>query len=519
MESGLISALQTPECYPHPVSDIRLIETHISWVLLTGDYVYKIKKPLDLGFLDFRELSARRYYCEEELRLNRRLAEPVYEAVVPITGSPESPAINGDGTPIDYAVRMRQFDPEQTLDRLSERNELTPEQLDELAERVASFHDSVPSLSPDSPMANTDDLRDAMVDNVTTALEHLQEAGDRQQAQALLEWIRDTFEQQRERLQQRLADGRIRECHGDLHLGNIALFQGRITVFDCIEFNPEFRWIDTANDLAFLLMDLESRGHPAWSARVLNHYLEHSGDYEALPLLRLFSAYRAMVRAKIALLSPADSSEAEQQNLDRYRRYAELAERYSMIPQPWLAATTGFSASGKSRFSSALAEQFSMIRLRSDVERKRLFGLGPTESSNSAQDAGIYTQDATRQTYQRLQALAHRALATGYPVIVDSAALHQKERDGLSEVAESLGVPFVLIACEAPESVLRERIRERARRSGEVSEADEAVLDQQLGSADPIGESERSHTIHVHTHTPGALEALIRALDPGPRGH
>ncbi|XOZ33225.1 AAA family ATPase [Halomonadaceae bacterium KBTZ08] len=516
MESGLISALQAPERYPHPVSNIRLIETHISWVLLTGDYVYKIKKPLELGFLDFRELSARKHYCEEELRLNRRLAEPVYEAVVPISGSPQAPAVNGNGTPIEYAVRMRQFDPEQTLDQLSERGELTAEHLDELAERVAGFHESIPSLAPDSPMGQPDVLKEAMEANFTTALDRLDDPSDRKQAQALLEWTRDTFEQQRERIQQRLANGRVRECHGDLHLGNIALFEGRITVFDCIEFNPEFRWIDTANDLAFLLMDLESRGHPAWSTRVLNQYLEHSGDFDALALLRLFSAYRAMVRAKIALLSPADTHEDWLNNLQRYRRYAQLAEHYSLIPQPWLAATTGYSASGKSLFSAALAEQFNMIRLRSDVERKRLYGLGPKDASDSAQDAGIYTPQASEKTYKRLESLAYQILSAGYPVIVDAAALRQHERDGLAEVAESLATPFVLLACEAPESVLRERIRERAERKGEVSEADEAVLEHQLSTAEPIGDSERSHTIHIHTDRPGAMDALLQTLPPVP---
>ena len=518
MASGLISALQDSGHFPHPVSTVKLIETHISWLLLTGDYAYKIKKPLDLGFLDFRELEARRHYCEEELRLNRRLAEPVYEAVVPITGTPEAPVVNGEGTPQEYAVRMRQFDPEKTLDRLSERGELTPEHLDELAQRVATFHETVPALAPDSPLGDPDDLREAMVANITTALEYLEDNADRRQAQALLEWTQDTFEQQRERIQRRLAEGRVRECHGDLHLGNIALFEGRITVFDCIEFNPGFRWIDTANDLAFLLMDLESRNQPACSTRVLNKYLEQSGDFDALPLLRLFRAYRAMVRAKIALLSPAETNDTRHQNLARYRRYAELAEHYSLIPQPWLAATTGYSASGKSRISAALAEQFNMIRLRSDVERKRLFGLRPTDSSESAQDAGIYTSEATQQTYQRLETLAHQALATGYPVIVDSAALRRDERNSLAGVAESLAVPFVLIVCEAPESVLRDRIRARTEHKGEVSEADEAVLEHQLAHAEPIDDSERSHTIHVHTHKPGAGEALIQALDPGP-GH
>lgn len=513
MESRLINALQDPSLYPHPVDELKVLETHISWIILTGSHAYKLKKPLDLGFLDFRDLESRRFYCEEELRLNRRLAETIYEAVVPITGTTQAPELDGKGDVIDYALRMRQFDPEQALDRLSERNELTSAHLDELADRVAAFHQSIPSLAPDSQLGGPERLKQAMMDNFSTILDTIANSAERRQADSLRAWTESTFTQLEPQLQDRLEQGHVRECHGDLHLGNIAWFENRITVFDCIEFNEEFRWIDTANDLAFLLMDLESRGYRGWAFRVLNHYLEHSGDFGALPLLGLYKAYRAMIRAKIALLSPADTPEQSEQLQARYRNYAGLAEHYSEFPAPWLAVATGYSASGKSHISGALAEHFGMIRIRSDVERKRLFNLSPTESSRSDKDSGIYTQEATQRTYERLETLARNALLAGFPVIVDSAALRRDERESLHAIAEELGLPGLTVSCEAPESVLRERIRQRSHQKNEVSEATEAVLDHQLATADPISESEATHTVHIRTDQPGSLELLIDGID------
>ena len=509
MYSELIQALQDPAVYEHDASDLQLIETHISWLILTGPYAYKIKKPLDLGFLDFRELEQRRYYCEEELRLNRRTAGSIYQAVVPITGSASTPAINGEGGPIEYALRMRQFDPTQTLDALAERNELTGQHMDELADLVADFHQSVPPLGTDSPLGSPETLHRPMQENLDQIREQLSSATDLSQLQHLGEWMESAFDRLEPVLQQRFEQGSLRECHGDLHLGNIALFEGQITIFDCIEFNESFRWIDTANDLAFLLMDLEFRGMPAFADRVLNRYLEHTGDFESLQLLPMYKAYRALIRAKIALLSPADTSEQAERNLARYRHYAELAESYTTIPVPWLIVTSGLSASGKSRVSGHLAEELGMVRIRSDVERKRLFGLGPTERSDSALDAGIYTQEATQQTYDRLVRLTHDILLAGYPVIVDSAALRVREREALLQVAENLGVASLLVSCEAPEDVLRERIRIRKQRSDEASEAGEPVLDRQLASVESLTENERSHSIHIRTDQDGALEALV----------
>lgn len=513
METPLIQALQQPGVYDHPVDDIKVVETHISWIVLTGSYAYKIKKPLDLGFLDFRNLAQRRHFCDEELRLNRRTAESIYLEVLPITGTPQEPVIGGEGEPFEHALRMRQFDPEATLDRLSERDQLTVSQMDELADLIADFHRSAPALEADQPLASLQAIREPMLENFPQIREHLSDRHQLIQLEHLEAWTTSTLERLAPVLEERARHQRIRECHGDLHLGNIAWFEDRVTIFDCIEFNESFRWIDTANDLAFLLMDLEYRAHPEFAYRVLNRYLEHTGDYQALGVLSLYQAYRALIRAKIALLSPTETQQQRELQMRRYQAYADLAENYTTIPQPWLIVTTGFSASGKSHVSQRLAQSLGMIRLRSDVERKRLFGLGPHERSDSALDSGIYTREATEQTYQRLAELTHEILGAGWPVIVDSAALRREERHLLADVAENLAMPSMILSCEAPEATLRERIRERAERTGEASEATEPVLDQQLASAEAPDDEEKQHTVHVRTDDPNALPGLIRTIE------
>ena len=314
-------------------------------------------------------------------------------------------------------------------------------------------------------------------------------------------WTESTFERHRELIARRRDSGMVRECHGDLHLANITRFEDAVTVFDCIEFNEPFRWIDVINDLAFLLMDLESRGESALANQVLNTYLEYRDDFEALPLLPLYKAYRAMVRAKIALFTMGNPglTDAEKADLmQRYRAYAQLAEDYGTIPNHYLLATTGLSASGKTCVSAAMANELGLIRLRSDVERKRLHGLAPLDSSRSPTGGNLYTEEATEKTYQRLAELASHVLAAGFPVIVDAASLKQKERALLASIAEDQGVPFALIHCEAPEDLRREWIRNR---KGDASEATEELLDAQQTWFEPLTAEEKRATPSTFTLT------------------
>ncbi|WP_404367871.1 AAA family ATPase [Marinobacter sp.] len=508
LPGDLILALQDPALYDHPVTDFQVLETHISWVILTGHYAYKIKKPMDFGFLDFSTLERRRYFCEEELRLNQRLAERLYLDVVPITGTPEEPRLGGDGEPFEYAIRMRQFDQSELLDARQERSELEPGLLTALARQTADFHGRIPPVPEDKPFGTPESVYAGMQENFDQIRPMIDDPALLEQLDRLEGWTSSTFELQKTLIEKRREHGFVRECHGDLHLANITVFEGEVTIFDCIEFSESFRWIDVMNDLAFLLMDLESRREQPLATLVLNTYLEFSGDFDGVALLPLYKAYRALVRAKIALFTMGNPSLSDADRLglmQKYRDYAALAESYSVIPTRLLLATTGLSASGKSVVSRALAMELGLVHLRSDVERKRLFGLGPLDFSGSEPGTNIYTPEATIRTYDTLARLAMQLLATGTAVIVDAACLKAGERGRIQQVAEEQGVPFALIDCEAPEELRRQWIRQR---SGDASEADESLLDQQREWLEPLTDDEKVHTIHVHTEQDHVAEAL-----------
>ncbi len=504
----LIQTLQNPALFDHAVNEFQVIETHISQILLTGDYAYKIKKPMNFGFLDFSTLEQRKHFCEEELRLNKRLAEPLYLKVIPITGTPQSPVIGGSGKAFEYALQMRQFHQSDLFDRLQERGELELRHLTILARQVAQFHDSLGPVDPASSLGAPEAVYAAMQENFDQIRPLLSDPGQLVQLDNLESWARTTFERHQPLIAARHQQGLVRECHGDLHLANITLYNDQVTVFDCIEFNEPFRWIDVINDLAFLLMDLESRGETAKANLVLNTYLEYRDDFAALPLLPLYKAYRAMVRAKIALLTlgSPDLPAAEQERLlASYKSYAQLAEDYSSIPTRLLMATSGLSASGKTCVSAAMSAELGLIRLRSDVERKRLYGLGPLDNSGSATGTDLYSDSVTEETYQRLAQLAETLLAQGYAVIVDAACLKRVERQRFASIAENQGVPFAILYCEAPEELRRTWIKNRR---DDASEATEALLDEQITWLEAIDEDEAGHTIRLHTEQPEVAKTV-----------
>ncbi len=508
MSRELIHALQDPQRYDHPVTDFTLYETHISWVLLTGEFAYKIKKPMDFGFLDFSTLARRKHFCNEEVRLNRRLAPDLYLDVLPITGSPQDPHLGGDGEAFEYAIRMRQFDPHQMLNELHDKGRLQEAHMDELADQMANFHATLPATQGELGMPAV--VRADTEENFQQIRPLLESSAQRDQLDRLAAWSRETFERLEPHLARRHQEGHIRECHGDLHLGNITLYRGRVTVFDCIEFNEGLRWIDTSNDLAFLLMDLEHRGAPQLANRVLNRYLQLSGDFDCLPLLDFYKAYRATVRAKIALLTrgnPDLSDKDKQLLLDRYQSYIDVAEGYSSPRNRYLLVTTGVSGSGKSWLSQRLAESLNLVWLRSDVERKRLFDLKPLTNSHDQPGLDIYTREATCETYRRLAGLAADALAAGYPVIVDSAALHREERDQLIGAA-ARDLPYLMLACTAPETQRRHWLRTRAEAGSDPSEADERIMERQQAAAAPLDETERAYSLVVDTAAEGVANEV-----------
>ena len=494
-QSLLLAGLSRPDAYTHPVEELRVIETHISAVFLTGRYAYKLKKALDLGFLDFSTLERRRHFCEEELRLNRRLAPQLYIDVMPVTGTPQEPRIGGDGDALDYVLRMHQFDPEQQLDRLLERGELDTRLIDRLMPIVTRFHAEAATAPADSDYGRPDVVFAPMQQNFDQLRPLITDAAQTAQLDRLEDWTRTQFETLRPLLEQRRAQGFIRECHGDMHLGNMTLMDDQIAIFDGIEFNDDFRWIDVANEIAFFVMDLENRGAHRLARHVLNAWLEATGDYPALELMRFYLAYRAMVRAKVAsirLAQPGLAEDERTQILDAYQRYADLAESYARRNAPALLITHGFSGAGKTTVSGQLVDEFGAVRIRSDVERKRLQGLDAQTRTQSQMDAGLYDPAVTERTYEHLLQLADEVLRAGYHAAVDATFLKRSQRDRFAALARERGCPFLILSVEADEATLEARVEQR---NGDASEATTDVVRHQQQSADPLAAEEPALTL------------------------
>ena len=522
-QQALIRGLENPAVYKHAVTELRVIETHASWVILTGAWVYKIKKAVNFGFLDYSTLEKRRSSCQEELRLNRRFAPQVYIDVIAIAGTFEQPSLQAGGEPIEYAVRMRQFPQSGLLSTLAAQHALTAEHIDALAALVPAMHAAVSIADEHAGYGLPDDIHHWVMENFDHIRPALRKPQQRQQLDTLECWCRQEFDSKRILMGQRRGDGFVRECHGDLHLGNLAIIEGAITPFDGLEFNPQLRWIDVISEVAFLVMDIHDRGYPRLSSRLLNVYLQHTGDYSGLALLRYYLVYRALVRAKVAILrlAQARSTLDEQDAWYEYASYMELASRYVEPPLPVLIITHGVSGSGKSFYAARLAEQLGAIQLRSDLERKRLHGYPAEADTQSGIKAGLYSAAASERTYGQLALLAGTVIGAGYPVIIDATFLQAARRERFRLLSRSLAVPFVLLHFEADRDTLHARIRSRQSAGEDPSEAGIKVLEAQLVAQEPLLPDEMADVISVElsmeasTDMTGQLVGKIRAMTTG----
>lgn len=494
---SLIAALQSPDAYPHPVDDVRLLETHISWVLLAGDYAYKLKKPVRLDFLDFSTLERRRHFCHEELRLNRRLAPDLYLDVVPIAGSPTDPRFGGDGPPLEYGVRMRRFPQERLLSTMIAAGMLRPEHIDLLAAEAAAFHAALPPALDEAPWGTPEIVEREARDNFDALDRSVRNPRLRSELEQLRRWTEEEFERRWTDFAARRRNGAVRECHGDMHLGNMVLQDGRVVIFDGIEFSEELRWIDVLSEAAFVVMDLEDRGRPDYARRFLNAYLERTGDYGGLPVLPFYLVYRALVRAKVAAIRAAQrSGDNEQPSSDADTAgYIDLAVKMTRSRQPRLWITHGPSGSGKTTGSGRAVEVWGAVRVRSDVERKRLLQAPLRTGSSASADPELYSAAATERTYARLADCAAGIVRAGFPAIVDATFLRTSDRRRFHKLAADLNVPFGILDFTADPACLRERVRARAAAAQDASDADEHVLERQLQTSEPLSPEERAWVV------------------------
>jgi uncharacterized protein len=510
----LVGALQDPSRYPHPATAIEVIETHISFVVLAGEFAYKLKKPVDLGFLDFRTLAARRHFCQEELRLNRRTAPGLYLEVLAITGRPDAPVLGGDGPPIEHALKMRRFSQQFLLDRMARERSLTPAHIDQLAAVVAAFHARVDRADGTSPFGTPPQVLGPALQNFDQVAALAGTARGREDLAALRAWTLQEHERRIEAIERRRHEGFVRECHGDLHLGNIALIEGIPVPFDCIEFNAQLRWTDVISEIAFLVMDLLDHDLPALAWRCLDAYLQATGDYAGVELLRFFLVYRAMVRAKIALIRDRQAGASDTDCTgpkSAFRAYLDLARGLSRSARPAIVLMHGLSGSGKTTVAQPLLETLGAIRIRSDVERKRSHGLAPAARTGAGVESGLYAPAVSAETYRRLATLATGMVRAGWPVLVDATFLRRADRESFRALARRESVPFVIVSCQAPEATLRTRVLAREREALDASEAGLAVLERQLASCEPLAADELADAITVTTETGAAPPTLAIA--------
>lgn len=520
-----IDDLLNSNSYQHPTGKINLQETHISWIVLTGYFAYKIKKPVALPFLDFSTLQKRHYFCEQELQLNRRYSPDLYLDVVGVYLSGKHIYVgdmrNSDDVLLDYAVKMRQFPPENRLDKLLAIGSITAQDIDSLAKRIAHYHMQAKAY-PDVRHGGTADEHSGepehvilpAMDNFKEIMIHPPSENSLEQERSIELWTIQQGQRLRKTMLQRKADGRVKDCHGDLHLENLYQNEGRIDAFDCIEFNADWRHIDVMNEVACLFVDLISRGHSEFAYRFINTYLECTGDYDGVRLLTFYAVYRAMVRAKvISLRLQQGISESEQQVfLQQYRDYIQLAESFCQQKEAALLVMCGLSASGKSSVARELMQELPGIRIRSDVERKRLHCYLPDEDCSASIKGGIYSSRASVEVYSRLHYLAKLVCLAGHTAIIDAACLQRSQRKAFRQLAVSIGRPILFVYCTASFEELQRRIEARSTAKQDVSDADIDVLCHQANSAELPDDTEGTDTIVIDTEKSNSIAESTNKL-------
>jgi len=484
----LVERLLEPAAYPHPTAGIRLIETHISWVFLTGPFVYKVKKPCNLGFLDFSTLERRRGFCHDEVRLSGRFAPSLYLAAVPITGAPGAPRVDGPGEPFEWAVKLVQFDEANRLDNLFAAGRLAAADCELLGAEIAR----VQALLAVAAAGDGWGTAARVLEAVSLNLEQLRglRPDTASRVDAIRAWLEPRLMAATETIDRRIAAGRIRECHGDLHLANIVYHDGRMMAFDSIEFSPALRWIDVANDVAFLGMDLRSRGRPDLAAHVESSWMEAADDHAAAAVLPIYEVYRAVVRADVAAIRGGATLDADEATAARAEtdRFLDLAARLTEPRRPVLYATSGLSGSGKTTLAATVVSAADAVRVRSDVERKRLAGMAATERpADATAAAALYDATTTRRVYERLADLARTLLAAGRSVVVDAAALARWQREILAAAAGDTAAALVWLELDVPEAEAANRV---AARVGDASDATVDVVRGQAAAREPITAAE-----------------------------
>jgi len=490
MDRNHLDALLDPAAYAERTTSVSLVQTHVSFLFLTDTHVYKVKKPVDFGFLNFTTVDRRRFFCEEEVRLNRRLCPDVYLGVVELRESPSGVSFLGTGKVIDYAVKMKRLPGDRMLDRLLEEGKVSEEGIRRIARVIGEFHLNAERSGEIDGYGSAEVIRRNWEENFRQIAPYVSRTLAESDLRLLRAWVERFLEEQAGLFAQRVSGGHIRDCDGDLHSENICL-DDRVYIFDCIEFNSRFRYSDTSADIAFLLMDLEFRGRRDLAEVLLHEYLAVTGDREMMGVLDFYRVYRAFVRGKVESFRFNDSQVPDREKesaAESARRHFRLARGYvlrRMLP-PGMIVFAGLMGAGKSTLAQELSFQLGLDLISSDVLRKELAGLPAGEHRRDAYNEGLYTPEFTRLTYGEMSRRAEESLRTGRAVIVDASFSRREDRACFADLARRVGVPFHLFHAVCPETVVLSRLEARMRDPFQVSDGRLDILARQRDDFEPF---------------------------------
>lgn len=500
----LIQQMMQPGFYPHPTQEpIELIQTHVSYVLLTGDYAYKLKKPVNFGFLDYSTLELRKHFCDEELRLNQRGAGELYLEVLPITGDELQYQLGGTGQAGEYVLKMRAFPQESLFISMFEQGQVNESLMEELGRVVAEYHAHAQTNDYIRKFGEVAQVRQSIDENYQQTSKYIGGPQSKAQFEETKQYTDRFFEERSQLFNSRIENNWIRECHGDLHLRNICLWHDKILLFDCIEFNEPFRFVDVMYDVAFASMDLEARQRKDLANAFLNTYVEQTGDWEGLQLLPLYLSRQAYVRAKVnsfLLDDPGVPDAVKEEAKATAAAYYRQASEYTKPGIGQLILMSGLSGAGKSTVARQLARKEGAIHIRSDAVRKHL-GKIPLQQRGGDE---LYTAEMTQKTYDRLLSLGILLASQGFTVILDAKYDRSRLRGEAIAQAKSHQIPLQILHCTAPHEVLKQRLQQR---TGDIADATADLLASQQAAAEPFSEAEQPYVKTFDTTQP--IEAQL----------